>query len=103
MRFSQLVPWEHESVGPVLSGHQLENRMMYGELCQHTRVVSHLLYTKPEYPFVTVLYLKEELCDIRHVIWTAISHGHIKQQITTVGSHAVYNKNGAKHEYKTRV
>ena len=27
---------------------------------------------------ITVLQLKEELCDMGYVIWTAISHGHIK-------------------------
>ena len=37
------------------------------------------LYTPNlKYPSITVLYLKEELCDMRYVIRTAISHGHIK-------------------------
>ena len=53
IRFSQLVPWNHESIGRVISGHQLG---------------------KPS----DVLQTIEELRDMRYVIWTAISHGHIK-------------------------
>ena len=48
MRFSTLVPWKHKSVS-----------------------------FNYKYPLITVLQLKEELCDMRYVIWTAISHGHI--------------------------
>ena len=51
MRFSQLVPWKHELVGRVLSGTSWENQVMYGGLCQHTRVVLYLLYTQPEISF----------------------------------------------------
>ena len=51
MRFLQLVPWKHESIERVLSGHQLGNRVMYGGLYQHTRVVLYLLYTQPEISF----------------------------------------------------
>ena len=29
---------------------------------------------------------------MRHVIWTAISHGHIKERITTVASHGCMMK-----------
>ena len=78
MRFSQLEPWKHESVGRVLSGHQLEEQSDVRGLCQHTRVVLYLLYTQPEMSFNYLLLLKEELCDMRYVIRTAISHGHIK-------------------------
>ena len=42
-----------------------------------------------KYPLITVLKLKEELYDMRSVIRTSISHGHIKYQITAVGSHGV--------------
>ena len=84
MRFSQLVPWKHQSVGRVLSGHQLGKPSDVRRIYQHTKVVLYLLYTQPEIFFN---YCKEELCDMRHVIRTAISHGHIKKQITTVGSH----------------
>ena len=51
MRFSQLVHWKHEYVGRVLSEHQLGNRVMYGGLRQHTRVVLYLLYTQPKISF----------------------------------------------------
>ena len=61
MGFSQLVPWKHESVGRVLSGHQL---------------------VKPT-----------GKTDMRYVIRTAISHGHSKYQITTVGSYGCIIKN----------
>ena len=42
---------------------------------------------------ITVSQLKEELCDMRYVIRIAISHGDIKQQVTTVGSHECIMKN----------
>ena len=78
MRFSQLVPWKHKTIGRVLLGPSWENRVMYGGLCQHTRVVLYLLYTQLKYTLITVLKLKDELCDMMYVIWTAISNGHIK-------------------------
>ena len=55
MRFSQLVPWKHESVGQVLSEHQLGYPSDVHGLYQHTRVVLYLLYTQPKYPLIAVL------------------------------------------------
>ena len=40
--------WKHVSIGRVLSGHQLGNRVIYGGLWHHTRVVLYLLYTQTE-------------------------------------------------------
>ena len=42
------LPCKYESVGPVLSGHQLGNRVKYFGLYQDTRVVLYLLYTQSE-------------------------------------------------------
>ena len=66
MRFSQLVPSKHQSVGRGFQGTRWEHRVMYGGLYQHMRVV---FYYTPNLI---------ELCDMRYVIWTAVSHGHIK-------------------------
>ena len=66
MRFSQLVPWKHESVGRVLSEHQL------GKPSEVLWIVSHkgslyLLYTQPEISFsYCIIALKR--CDMRYVI-----------------------------------
>ena len=47
-----------------------------------------------KYPLIIAGKPKEELCDMRYVIRTAISHDHIKEQITTVGSHGcIINNN----------
>ena len=44
-------------------------------VCLH---VLYLLYTQTKISFNSVWELEEELCCMRYVIWTAISHGHIK-------------------------
>ena len=52
MRFSKLVPWKHESVGLVLSGHQL------GKPSDVRQIMSthegSFVYTQPKYPLITI-------------------------------------------------
>ena len=78
MRFCQLVPWKHESVGQVLSGHQL------GKLSDVRQIISthkgslYLLYTQDKISFNYCIIDIDKLCDMRYVILTALSHGHIK-------------------------
>ena len=85
MSFSQLVPRKHESVGRVLLGHQLGKQSDVQQIMLPHKG-SVIDYT-PNLKYPLVIQLKEELCDRRYMIWTAISHGHIKYQITAVGSH----------------
>ena len=77
MRFSQLVPWKHESVGRVLSEHKLGKPSDVGRIMstQEGRLILNLLYTQPKisfnYPMVAyrraVLY---EVCDMdSHITW----------------------------------
>ena len=41
--------------------------------------------------------ITREMCDMRFVIWTVISHCHIKQQITAVGSYGCVMPVGIQH------
>ena len=43
-RFSQLVPWKHESVGRVFQGTSWENRVMYFGLYEHKRVFLFIIH-----------------------------------------------------------
>ena len=72
----RLVSWKHESIGRVLSEHQLG-------IYQHEGSFVFIIHPTQKCPLITEGLLKEELWDLKYVIWTAISHG----QITTAGSH----------------
>ena len=64
MRFSQQVPWKHESVRRVLSEHQLGKPSDVRRIMSthdFMRVVLYLIYTQPKYPLITVLQLNGEL------------------------------------------
>ena len=50
-RFSQLVPWKHESVGRLLSGHQLGKPSDVRQIISTHEVVLYLLYTQTEISF----------------------------------------------------
>ena len=43
MRFSQLVPWKHESVGRVFSGHQVYNKYTKPPEC--VDIIRHEVFT----------------------------------------------------------
>ena len=58
MRFSQLVPWKHESVERVLSEHQLGKPSDVRPIMSSNEGSLYLLYTQPETYFTYCIMAK---------------------------------------------